>query len=149
MMEPINTKGGPPGGHNPPGRARPPRHALVGCGLLGPPLVPIFWYIVHFDLKNKEKAFGMEPRRLEAELGQEHFCPPVERFCRENFPPGGRNHRHHHHQQLSHLGEGNLHHHLQQHHLITNPSSSLVSNLCIQTSDWYLWVASMLITPCS
>ena len=23
-----------------------------------------------------------------------------------------------------------------------NPSSALVSNLCIQTSDWYLWVAS-------
>ena len=36
---------GPPGGHNPPGRV------LVGCGLLGPPPVPIFWYISHFDLK--------------------------------------------------------------------------------------------------
>ena len=24
----------------------------------------------------------MERRRLEAELGQEHFCPPVERFRR-------------------------------------------------------------------
>ena len=29
----------------------------------------------------------------------------------------------------------NLHQHLHQHHLISNPSSSLVSNLCIQTSD--------------
>ena len=47
----------------------------------------------------------MKRRRLEAELGQEHFCPPAERFCRGNFPPGGGNHRHHHHQQLSHLGE--------------------------------------------
>ena len=31
----------------------------------------------------------MERRRLEAELGQEHFCPSAERFRRENFPPGG------------------------------------------------------------
>ena len=54
--------------------------------------------------KNQERTFGMKRRRLEAELGQEHFCPPVERFRRGNFPPGGGNHRHHHHQQLSHLG---------------------------------------------
>ena len=39
------------GGHSPPGRARPPWRALVGCGLLGPPLVPIFWYITGFDLE--------------------------------------------------------------------------------------------------
>ena len=26
--------------------------------------------------KNKERTFGIEHRRLEAELGQEHFCPP-------------------------------------------------------------------------
>ena len=29
-----------------------------------------------------------------------------------------------------------------QHHLLSNPSSSLVSNLCPKTLDWYLWVAS-------
>ena len=92
--------------------------------------------------KNKGKTFGMEHRRLEAELGQEHFCPPAERFRRGNFPPGGGNHRHHHHQQLSHLGEGNLHQHLQQHHLLSNPSSSLVFNLCTGTIDWCLWVTS-------
>ena len=28
----IISEGGAPGGHNPPGRARTPRHALVGCG---------------------------------------------------------------------------------------------------------------------
>ena len=91
----------------PPGRAREPRRTLVGCGLLGPPPVPIFWYISDFDLeKNKEKTFGTERRRLEAELGQKHFCPPVKQFCRGNFPPGGGNHRPHHHQQLFHLGGG-------------------------------------------
>ena len=92
--------------------------------------------------KNKGRTFGTERRRLEAELGQEHFCPPAERFRRGNFPPGGGNHRHHHHQQLSHLGEGNLHQHLQQHHLISNPSSSLVFNLVTGTIDWCLWVTS-------
>ena len=38
--------------------------------------------------KNKERTFGMESHRLEAELGQEHFCPPAERFRCGNFPPG-------------------------------------------------------------
>ena len=32
--------------------APPPQRALVGCALLGPPLVPIFWYKSHFDLEN-------------------------------------------------------------------------------------------------
>ena len=134
---------GPPGGHNPPGCARRPRHTLVGAALLGPPLVPIFWYISLFNLeKNKERTFGTKRRRLEAELVQEHFCPPAERFRRGNFPPEGGNHRHHHHQQLSHLGEGYVHQHLQQHQLPSNPSSSLVFNLCTKTIDWCLWVTS-------
>jgi len=42
ILEPISTRGGPPGGHNPPGHAREPTRALVGCAPLGPPLVPIF-----------------------------------------------------------------------------------------------------------
>ena len=89
-----------------------------------------------------EKTFGTVRRRLEAELGQEHFCSPAERFCRGYFPSGGGNHRHRHHQRSSHRGRTNLHQHLHQHHLISNPSSSLVSNLCLKTSDWYLWVTS-------
>ena len=28
-----------------------PQARQVGCGLLGPPPVPIFWYISHFDLE--------------------------------------------------------------------------------------------------
>ena len=84
----------------------------------------------------------MKRRRFVVELGQEHLCPSVERFHRGNFPPGGGNRSHRHHQQLSHLGEGNVHQHLHQHHLLSNPSSSLVFNLCTGTSDWYLWVTS-------
>ena len=107
--------------------ARPPRCALVDCGLLGPPPVPIFWYIGRFDLeKNKEKTFEMERRHLEVELGQEHFCPPAERLRRGNFPPGGGNHHHHHHQQLSHLREGYLHQHIHN----TNSYQTLVHLLC-------------------
>ena len=142
-MEQITTRGGPPGGHNPPGRARYSSHALVGCDHLGPPLVPIFWYISGFDLeKNKGRTFRTKRRPLEAELGQGHFCPSAERFRRGNFPPRGGNHRHRHHQQTSHLWEVNLHQHLQQHHLLSNTSSSLVFNLVTGTIDWCLWVTS-------
>ena len=142
-MEQITTKGGPPGGHNLPGRANEPKRALVGYALLGPPPVPLFWYISYFDLeKIEEQTFGTERRRLEGELGQEHFCPSAKRFSRGNFPPRGANHHKHHHQQFSHLGEGYLHQHLQQHQLLSNPSLSLVFNLCTKTIDWCLWVTS-------
>ena len=60
----------------------------------------------------------------------------------DDFPPGGGNHRHRHYQQLSHLWKGYLHQHLQQHHIISNPSSSLVFNLVTGTIDWCLWVTS-------
>ena len=48
-----NYQRGPLGGHNPPRHAREPKRALVGCALLSPPPVPIFWYISHFDLEKK------------------------------------------------------------------------------------------------
>jgi len=76
----------------------PPRPTSSGAHLLV--------YKSILPRKYKEKAFEMERRRLEAELGQELFCPSMERFRRGNFPPGGGNHCHHHHQQLSHLGKG-------------------------------------------
>ena len=92
--------------------------------------------------RKKERTFRTKHRHLEAELGQEHFSPLAERFRQGNFPPGGGNHRCHHQQQLSPLGECNLHQHLQQHHLISNHSSSLVFNLVTGTIDWCLWVTS-------
>ena len=126
-----------------PGRASPSKRTLVGGGQPSTPLVPIFWYIRSFDLeKNKGRTFKMERRRLEAELGQEHFCPLAERFYRWNFPPRGGNRSCRHHQQPSHIWEANLHQHLQQHHLNANPSSSLVFNLVTGTIDWCLWVTS-------
>ena len=70
-----NYQRGPPGGHNPHGRAREPRRALVGCALLGPPLVPIFWYISHFNLeKNKERTFGRSAAISRRNFGRSTFA---------------------------------------------------------------------------
>ena len=112
--------------HARPGGCCPPR-PTSGAHLL---VYKSFW-----PRKKKERTFRMERRRLEAELGQEHFCPPAERFRRGNFPLGGKSRSHRHHQQPSDLWEANLHEHLQQHHLISNPSSSLVFNLVTETID--------------
>ena len=122
---------------------------LSPCRAPLPPSAHLLVYKSFWPRKNKERTFGTKRRRLEAEHGQELFCPPGERFRRGNFPLGGGNHHHHHDQQLSHIGEGNLHQHLQQHHLIANPSSSLMFNLVTGTIDWCLWVTSRLITSCS
>ena len=80
----------------------------------------------------------MKRHRLEAKLGQNQSRALAELFCRGSFPLGEGNH----HQRSSHREGVNLHQHLHQHHLLSNPSSSLVSDLCPKTSDWYLWVAS-------
>lgn len=44
----IIPEGGAPGGHNPPGRARTPRRALVGCGPHVGPLT--YFFIPHHHL---------------------------------------------------------------------------------------------------
>ena len=84
----------------------------------------------------------MNRRRLEVELGQNQSRAPVELFCREDIPPGVGNRSHRHHQRSSHREGVNLHQHIHQHHLLSNSSSSLVSDLCLKTSNWYMWVAS-------
>ena len=56
--------------HKTPGRARPPRHALVGCAQPSPPEVPIFWYISHLDLeKNKGGHSGWSAAVSRRNLG--------------------------------------------------------------------------------
>ena len=102
----------------------------------------LWLYEVFRPGKNHKEAIRMKRRRLEAEPGQNQSRAPAELFCRGNFPPGGGNRSHHHYQRFSHRGRTNLHQHLHQHHLLLNPSSSLVSNLCLIAWDWYLWVAS-------
>ena len=132
----------PEGGHPPSTRvgARPtPLGVPPASWLPGSPLMPIFGYMESFV---EEKIISKLTGRNSAATRRNQSRAPVELFYRGNLPPGGGNHHHHHHQRSSHREAVNLHQHIHQHHLISNPSSSLVSNLCIQTSDWYMWVAS-------
>ena len=125
------------------GHALPPRRAPLPRGPPGRPPMPIFCYMRSFVReKNHKQAFGKKLRRHEAEPWRNQSRALVELFCRGHFPSGGGNHRHRHHQCSSHWEGVNLHKHLRQHHLLSNPSSSLVSDICLKTSDWYLWVAS-------
>ena len=129
----------PEGGHPPStrvgGAPYPPRHAPLPRGPPGSPLMPIFGYMESFV---QEKIISKLTGRNSATTRRNQSRAPAELFCRGNFPPGGGNHHH----RSSHREGVNLHQHLHQHHLLSNPNSSLVSNLCTKTSDWYLWVAS-------
>ena len=140
------AKEAPEGGHPPSTRvgARPT--------LLGAPLVSwapwqvsgahLWLYEVFRAGKNHKQAYKTKLRSHEAEPWQNQSGALAELFCRGNFPLGGGNHHHRHHHRSSHREGVNIHQHLHQHHLLSNPSSSLVSDLCLKTSDWYLWVAS-------
>ena len=124
--------------------ARPPLLGALPC-LVGP-LVALrcpssaIWSLLPW--KKHKQDFGTKLRRHEAEPRRNQPRAPAELFCWGNIPPGGVNHHHRHHQWSSHWQGFNLHQYFHQHHLLSNPSSSLVSNLCTQTSDWYLWVGS-------
>ena len=127
----------------PRGWGRPPT-GRTPClvGPLGGPPVPIFCYMKAFTL---EKIISKLTGRNSAATRRNQSRAPMELFCRGNFPPGGGNHHHRHHQRSSHREGVNLHQHLHQHHLISNPSSSLVSKP--QVGTYGLLV--VLITPCS
>mgnify|MGYP005850347855 CR=1 FL=1 len=133
-------KKAPEGGH-------PPATRVEGAPLpRGPPSRPrrpssAIWCLFPWK-KNQKEAFGTKRRRLEAEPGRNQSRAPAELFCRGNIPPGGGNRHHRHHHRPSHREGVNLHQHLHQHHLLSNPSSSLLSDLCLKISYWYMWVAS-------
>ena len=55
----IISEGGAPGGHNPPGHARTPRCALVGCGPHVGPLTYLF--IPHHHLPPEKIPFALSP----------------------------------------------------------------------------------------
>ena len=102
----------------------------------------LWLYEVFRPGKNHKQAFGTKHRRHEAEPWRNQSRAPAKLFCQGSIPLGGGNYHHRHHHRSSHREGVNLHQHLHQHHLISNPSSSLVSNICLKTSDWYLRVAS-------
>ena len=86
------------------------------------------WLMIFFLIERLHIAEDEHPRVTRGPTRQNKSRALVELFCRGNFPPGGGNHRHRHHQRSSHREGPNLHQHLHQHHLLSNPSSSLVSN---------------------
>ena len=129
---------------------RGPHHGQEGGGapLLGAP--PVSWgpwwpsgahlllYEGFYPGKNRGQAYGTKLRRHEAEPWRNQSRALTELFCRGHFPPGGGNH----HQRSSHRESAISINIFTSTISSQNPSLSLVSNLCIQTSDWYMWVAS-------
>ena len=135
-------RSGPPGGHNPPGRAREPRRALVGCAHPGPPPVPIFCYISHFDLeKIRRGLLGWSAAVSRRNLGRSTLpsggvIPPGEFPSRRGKPSSSSS-------PITLPSWGGLSSSTSsQHQLLSTPSSSLVFNLVTGTIDWYLWVTS-------
>ena len=91
ILEQISTRGGPQGGYNPPGRAREPRCALVGCAHPGPPPVPIFWYISHFDLeKIGRRLLGWNAAVSRRNLGRSTFALKRSDSVGGTSLPGGK-----------------------------------------------------------
>ena len=106
-------------------------------------------YEVFYPGKNHKQAFGKKLRCHEAEPWRNQSRAPAELFCRGNFPPGGGNHHHRHHQRSSHREGVSIHQHLHQHHILSNPSPSLVSNLVSKPQIGTCGLLVVLITPCS
>ena len=112
--------------------ARPLPHGPPG----GPPMT-IFSYMRSFvEKKNKKQPFGTKLRRHEAKPWWIQSSALAELFCRGNFPPGGGNHRHHHHQRSSHRERAISINIFISTISSQNPTSSLVSNSCLQVRDW-------------
>ena len=148
MLSGRSTRGGPHRGHeggvapNPPGR---PPASWAPCWPSGGHLL---LYEVFRPKKNNKQAFGTRLRRHEAEPWRNQSRALAELFYRGNFPPGGGNHHHCHHLRCSHWERVNLQQHLHQHHLLSNPSSSLVSNLVSKPQIGTCGLLVVLITPC-
>ena len=102
----------------------------------GPPAA-IFCYMKSFNgKKNKRPSSRMKLRRHEAEPWRNQSRALAELFYRGNFPPGGGNHRHRHHQRSSHRERAISINIFISTISSQNPSSSLVSNSCLQVRDW-------------
>ena len=91
----------------------------------------------------------MERRRLEAELGQEHFCPPTEQFCPGNFPPGGGIEAIVITNNPLIFGRPIFINIFNNTISSQNSSSSLESKSFLQVWDWCCRLLVVLITPCS
>ena len=123
-------------------RQSPPWRALVGCGLLGPPPVPIFWYISRFDLENiKGGLSGRSAVASRRNLGRSTFALRWSDSAGELPSRRGKSSSSSS-PTTQPSWEGISSSTYQHHQLLSNPSSSLVFNLCTKTIDWCLWVTS-------
>ena len=86
--------------------------------------------------KNHKQPFGTRLRRHEEEPWRIQSRAPAELFCRGYFPSAGGNHHHHHHQRSSHRERAISINIFISTISSQNPSSSLVSNSCLQVRDW-------------
>ena len=86
--------------------------------------------------KNRGQAYEMKLHCHEAEPWRNQSRAPAELFCRGHFPPGGGNHHHRHHQRSSHQERAISINIFTSTISSLNPSSSLVSNSCLQVRDW-------------
>ena len=115
------------------GRALPPWARPLPRGPPGRPPLTIFCYMKSFTLK---KIISKHSGRNSDATRRNQSRAPAELFCRGNFPPGGRNHRHRHHQRSSHRERAISINIFINTISSKNPSSSLVSNSCLQVRDW-------------
>ena len=119
------------------GWGRPPRARPLPHGPPGGSPTSIFSYMKSFEeKKNMKELFGTRLRRHEAEPWRNQSRAPAELFCRGYFPPGGGNHHHRHHQCSSHRERAISINIFTSTISSQNPSSSLVSNSCLQVRDW-------------
>ena len=115
------------------GWGRLPWARPLPCGPPGGSPTPIFSYMKSFDEKKIE---GNLSGRNSAATRRNQSRAPAELFCRGHFPPGGGNHCHRHHECSSHQERAISINIFTSTISSPNPSSSLVSNSCLQVWDW-------------
>ena len=119
------------------GRPPPPRARPLPRGLPGGSPMTIFSYMKSFiEKKNSKQPFGTKLHRHEAEPWRIQSRAPAELFCRGYFPPEGGNHHHRHHQRSSHRERAISINIFPSTISYPNPSSSLVSNSCLNVRNW-------------
>ena len=118
------------------GAPYPPGRAPASWAPWWPSDAHLWLYVVFRRGKNHKQTHGTKLRRHEAEpwRSQSRVLPGL--FCRGNFPPGGGNHHHRHHQRSSHRERAISINIFTSTISSPNPSSSLVSNSCLQVRDW-------------
>ena len=104
-----------------------------------PPWWPSGGHLLLYEVfrweKNNKTSSQTKLLRHKVEPWRNQSRALAELFCRGNFPPGGGNHCHRHHQRSSHRERAISINIFISTISSQNPSSSLVSNSCLQVRD--------------